>query len=289
MMPGAPGLPPEIQAQLAAAAGQQQGYGQPPQQQGYGQPQQPPPGYGQPPQQQGYGQPPQQQGYGQPQQGYGQPPQQQGYGQPQQGYGQAPGPQGYGQPPPGAPQGFGQPPSGAPQGYGQPAPGGYAPPQPGGGFAPPGQAPMQNQPGQPPPQASAMPKLGIGSLDAHGRPRLNVDVGDYHPKKLVAAITSGQGFDNPRKMGIVMMAISFGFFAINFVLLIVHFYYPYLFWVGGLLLSGGGFLAATGQPKASPDGAKAPMWTRVGLGVALLFGIPLGGIAFTIIERILHG
>jgi hypothetical protein len=141
----------------------------------------------------------------------------------------------------------------------------------------------------PPPAAPTTgPKIGLGSLDAHGMPRIKVDVGDFHPKQLVAAIVTGTGFHDPRKMGVVMVAIAAGFFVINAVLLVIHFYFPYLFWLGGLLLTGGGFMAITNQPKALPDGSRVPMWTRAGLGVALFFGIPCGYTAFSIIWRLLH-
>ena len=263
MMPGAPTLP-TAQPQPGYGQPQQQGYGQP-QQQGYGQPQQQ--GYGQP-QQQGYGQP-QQPGYGPPQQPGYDPPQQPGYGQPQQ--------QGYGQPPEAYGQQYGQAAQGPvpQQGYAQ-APGGMAPYDPNRAPVPPPAAPTTG------------PKIGLGSLDAHGMPRIKVDVGDFHPKQLVAAIVTGTGFHDPRKMGVVMVAIAAGFFVINAVLLVIHFYFPYLFWLGGLLLTGGGFMAITNQPKALPDGSKVPMWTRAGLGVALFFGIPCGYTAFSIIWRLLH-
>ena len=272
MMSGAPGLPPEIQAQLAAAQGQhaqQGGYGQPPP--GYAQP---PPGYQQPPQaaQQGYGQP--QQGYGQPQQGYGQPPQapQQGYGQPQQGYGQPPqGPQqGYGQPP--QQQGYAQPQQGYAPPPGHPAQGGYgAAPQPG--------YPQQNQPPAPAPMAP-MGGVGIslGSLDKHGMPRIKFGEGDLAPKKMVAVITTGQGFDHPRKMGLMMLALAFVLSFANWLLIfLLHRYYPYFYSIAGIFGWVGLFLAITNQPRATTDGSKVPMWTRVGLGICLVMGT-LSGI-----------
>jgi hypothetical protein len=307
MMPGAPGLSPELQAKLAAAQAQQQG------QQGYGQPQPPP--YGQPPQQ-GYGQPPQ--GYGQPQDPYGQqapqgyPPQQQGYGQPQdpygqqmpqQGYGQQPPMQGYGQQPMQPQQGYGQqpgqPPYGQqPQAYGQQAPGGYPqapqgygqPQQPYGapGAASPGypQQPPGAAPGAPPqnpPPAQggglAMPSIGLGAVGPHGMPRIKFGEGDFAPKRMVAAVTAGSGFEAPRRMGLIMVVLAVGLMIVNSVLIFVlHLYYPYFYSIGAIFFWAGLFMAITGQPKTIADGTKTPMWTRVGLAAALVFGL-LQGIA----------
>ncbi len=304
MMASAPMLPPEVQAQMRAAQQAQQpqqGYGQPPQ--GYGQP---PQGYGQAPQ--GYGQPPQQ-GYGQAPPGYGQPPQQQGYGQPPQGYGQPQqdyGQQGYGQPqgyppPPGyaqAPPGYGQPPQQdyGQQGYGQ-APPGYGPPAGGnsdlnatrmapmGAMGAPAPAPPPPAYGAPPPPApgappAATPGVGVGGVgiglagvDARGMPRINVATGDLNPKKIMAAVLSGSGLDQPRKLGIKMIVVAIVFSILNWVLIfLIHRYYPYLYALGGILWWAGLWLAATGQPKSNPDGSPAAMWGRVGLGAALVLG-----------------
>lgn len=279
-------LSPEVQAQIAAAraaqqaqaqggsfgqpAGQppQQAYGQQPQQ-GYGQP--PQQGYGQPPpQQQGYGQP-QMQGYPPPQQGYGQPQQApQGYGQPQQGYGQPQ--QGYGQPQPA--QGYGQPPA---QQYGQPQQGYAAPggpmmqaPQP--GYAP---APQAQQPQQAPP-AQGM-SFGVGGFGPGGMPRISIGHGDFAPKKLMAVVMTGEGFDGPRKMGGVMAATAVGLIVLNTLLvLVLHRYYPYFYSLGAIFLWTGAFLLITGQPKKTADGSPCPMWTRVGLGAAFAVGVLLG-------------
>jgi hypothetical protein len=269
-MGDASALSPEVQAQLAAARAAQQAqmggqapYGQPPQQgypqQGYGQPQpgygQPQPGYGQP-QPPPYGQPQgqmQQAGYP-PQQAYGQPPPQQGYGAPQapQGYG-APTP---GQPYPGAPMGggmMGQP----PQGYGGAPPAQQPPPQGGGGMA--------------------MPSFGVGHFGPGGMPRIKIGEGDFAPKKLVAAVTTGQGFDAPRKMGGIMAAIAIGLTVLNTLLvLVLHRYYPYFYSLGAIFLWTGLWLLITGQPKANPDGSKSPMWARVGLAACLGVGVLVG-------------
>jgi hypothetical protein len=275
MMAGAPGLPAEVQAQIAAAQAAQQGYGhapqqqqqqqqygQPPQQQGYAQ--QPPPGYGLPQQQQAYGQTPQQQPYG--------APPQQGYGPPQQQYGTPPqrAPQGYGQPPQ---QGYGQP----QQGYGQAPPGGALPSQ---GYGaplaqqPPQQQPMGNGPGG--------MKFGVAGMGANGIPRISIGEGDFAPKKLMAAVTTGQGFENPRKMGAIMVGLAIVLGIVNTILvLVVHIYFPYLYSLGAIAGWTGFWLLVTGQPRANPDGSKAPMWARIGLGACLGWGL-LVGIALCI-------
>jgi hypothetical protein len=219
-----------------------------------GQPGYPPQGQPQqgqvPQQQQGYVQP---NPYGQPpqQQAYGQPPPQQGYGQPPPGYGQPP--PGYGQP--GAPAPYGAPPQGYPQ-----QPGGY--PQQGG---------MQQPPQQ---QQGGGMGIGLGGIGAGGIPRIKVGVGDYHPNKLWSSIISGEGFAKPRMFGLVMLGISIVFYIINFVLLFVlHFGYPYLFFLACPLGSGGFWMLVSGQPAATNDGSKSAMWGRIGLGVFLALGL----------------
>ena len=77
-----------------------------------------------------------------------------------------------------------------------------------------------------------------------------------------------------------MLGVSFALIALNTLLvLVVHIYYPYLYSAASLLLWAGAFLAITGQPHATTDGSKAPMWARGGLaaclGIGVLFGIAL--------------
>jgi hypothetical protein len=269
------GLSPEVQAQIAAARAaqqaQQQG-GQPPPQQYGQQPQQgypPPQQYAQPPQQYGqppqpYGQPPQQQGYAAtaPQQAYAQPPQGYGQQQPPQGYGQQPPPQGYGGAPPGQ-QGYGAP----MQGQGFPGAPMQAPQQGYGGMPPQGAPPPQQQGG------GGM-KFGLGPIGPGGMPRISIDHGDYSPKKLMTAVTTGQGFNAPRKMGAVMFAAAIAFAVLNFLLvLVLHRYYPYFNQLGSIFGWTGLWLLITGQPKATADGSPAPMWTRIGLAVCFAFGV----------------
>ena len=226
--------------------------GMPAQQPQMQQPPQAQPDYGQPQQQQygqpAYGQAPQQQQYGQPpQQGqYGQAPQQAQYGQQQQQQGQ------YGQPQ----QPYGQPPGG----YGQPGQAG----QPGA---------MQQQA----PQAGGMPQFGVGGFGSHGMPRINVSGGDFSPAKLVGAITTGQGFEKPRKMGMIMVALAFALAIGNSVLVFVlHRYYPYLYSIGAIFWWAGWWLLVTGQPKHKADGTPAPMWARIGLAGCLVMGVLVG-------------
>jgi hypothetical protein len=268
-----------LQAQqvLHAQQQQQQPWGQP-QRQGYAPPAQGP--------QQGWQQQPQ--AYGQSPQGpagYGQVPS--AYGQP--GYGAAPAQQGYG--PPG-PQGYAPP---GPQGYAPPGPQGYAPPG-DQGYAPPAQgygAPNQGYPGAPmqaggqvpapsPPAGGGGMQFGVAGLGANGIPRIKVDGGAFAPKKLMAAVISGQGFESPRKMGAMMVGASVVFGVINTVLVLVaHIYYPYLYSLAAIFGWAGMWLLITGQPHTTPDGSKAPMWTRIGLGAFFGIGV-LAGVALCV-------
>jgi len=285
-MGGAPALPPEIQARLAAAQQAQNppaGYGQPlpgapPQSSDYAQTQVggygtanpaygPPQPYGQQPPQ-AYGQQPPAQAYGQPQQGYGQQPPQQGYGPPQQGYGQSP--QAYGQQPP---PGFGQPPQQA--AYGASAPSAYGGPAPAQGYP----AQQQPPPGAPAPGAPAPAapmggmQIGLGSIGPGGIPRIKFGEGDLAPQKMMAVVMSGQGFQAPRKLGLMMIAAAIVFSVGNWLLIfLINRYYPYFYALAAIFWWAGLFLAITNQPRATADGSKVPMWTRVGLGVCLALG-----------------
>jgi hypothetical protein len=221
--------------------------------------------------QQGYPQQAQQQGYGQPQQGYGQPQQQQGYGQPQPGYPQQPQQPGYPPQQPGYPQQAQQP--GYPQQPGMPM--GQPMQQP--GMQQPGmQQPGMQQPGMQP----GMPNQGGPGLSfglGAGGVRVGFQGGQFSPGNMVAAITTGRGFDNPRAMGLPMIGIAVALIAANFALVkVINWYYPYLCWIGGVFLCTGLFLTITGEPQAKPDGSQAPMWARAGLGVALVIGLGVG-------------
>jgi len=268
---------------------QQPQYGQPAQPQ-FGQPQQPQPQYGQPAQPQ-FGQPQQP-----PQPQYGQPPQQFG-GQPGfdpsggQGYGQAPG--GYGAAPamPGGQPGYDPNAGGygqAQPGYGQPgmgAPGMGAPGMGAPGMGAPG---MGAQPGYGHPQAPAggmgNMQVGIGgmSFQAPTIGGVNLGGGDFSKDALLAAVVQGNGFESPRKVGGAMFGLGFLFFIINTVLILAHFYYPYLYSIGAIFWWGGLWLLITGQPRKSVDGSKAPMWARAGLGVCMFIGLIVGILAIIV-------
>jgi hypothetical protein len=113
-------------------------------------------------------------------------------------------------------------------------------------------------------------------------PRISVASGDFHPRRFVGAVVSGNGFDSPRKLGLMMIGVAVVFSVINFVLIMVlSRYYPYLYSLGSILGWGGLWLAITGQPKATTDGTTVPMWSRVGLGVALVFGT-LSGLSLVL-------
>ncbi len=236
--PGAPppGYPPQQGYPQQGYPQQAQGYPQQQQQQGY--PQQQQQGYP-PQQQQGY---PQQQ----PQQGYPQQQPQQGY--PQQGYPQQQPQQGYPQQQP--QQGYPQQPQ---QGYG-------ASQQPQQGYG----APQQQYPGQPMggpmggPQQSGAPQMGVGfSPGGHGR--INFAGGAFSPQNLIAAVTTGRGFDNPRAIALPMVGVGAAMIAANMVLVfVIHYYFPYFLPLGGILGMGGLWLLITGEPASRPDGSPAP-------------------------------
>jgi hypothetical protein len=229
LMPGAPVLPPEVQAKIAAAQAQQNPQAAPPQGGYPGAPGGPQAGY---PQQGAYPGAP-----GGPQAGY---PQQGAYpGAPQQGA--------Y----PGAPQ----------QGAYPGAPG----------------APQQGQPGQ----QGVVPNIGIGGFGAGGMPQLNFS-GGMSRGNLIAAVIGGQGFPKPRMLGLGLIGLSVVFGIANTVLvLVLHRYYMYLYSAGAVFGWCGTWMALTGQPKAQPDGSKAPTWGRIGLMAFFVIGT-LVGIALSI-------
>lgn len=105
---------------------------------------------------------------------------------------------------------------------------------------------------------------------------------DFSKDALMAAVVQGKGFESPRKVGAGMFGLGFLFFLINTVLIVLHFYYPYLYSVGAIFWWGGLWLLVTGQPKRTADGSQAPMWARAGLGACLFIGL-LVGIAAIII------
>jgi hypothetical protein len=168
---------------------------------------------------------------------------------------------------------------GAPQPQPQPmmpaAP--YGAPQPPMGAPPYGQPGMQPGMQQQPQQGMGLPQIGIGGIGRGGTPRISVGGGDFSPAKLVGAITTGQGFNAPRKMGLTMVGVGFAFAVVNTILvLVMHLYYPYLYSIGAIFWWAGVWLTITGQPAARPDGSQAPMWGRIGLAISLVFGVLAG-------------
>jgi hypothetical protein len=128
----------------------------------------------------------------------------------------------------------------------------------------------------------AGPSMGLGAIGPGGMPRIKFNAGDFDPKKIMTAVMSGQGFDAPRKMGIMMVVTAVGVTILNMLLIfLIHRYYPYLYSVGSIIGWTGLWLAITGQPHSNPDGSKAPMWTRIGLAAA--FGIGMISAASLII------
>ena len=108
-------------------------------------------------------------------------------------------------------------------------------------------------------------------------PRIQIGGGDFAPQKLMAAVISGQGFAGPRKMGLIMIGLCVVFVIANTVLVLgLHRYYPYLYSLGAVFGWTGMWLAVTGQPRATPDGSKAPMWGRIGLAASLGIGVIVG-------------
>lgn len=100
---------------------------------------------------------------------------------------------------------------------------------------------------------------------------------DLSPNALVSAITTGQGFESPRTVAAASAGLGVLLVIANLVLIFVlNRYYPYLLGIAPTLILGGFFMLATGEPKARPDGAQAPMWTRAGLGGSMLVGLGIG-------------
>ena len=90
---------------------------------------------------------------------------------------------------------------------------------------------------------------------------------------MFAAVVTGQGFDNPRKLGIMMLVAAVVFSIVNSILIfVVRISFPYFYALAAIFFWSGAWLAITGQPKANADGSPAPMWARIGLGVTLALG-----------------
>jgi hypothetical protein len=208
--------------------------------------------------------------------GYQQPGQQAGYpqqGYPQQGYQQQPGYQqpGYQQPghqQPGQQVGYQQP--GQQAGYQQPGQ-----PQPLGGYGNPTAQPGVVQPGTAQPAANN-PAFDF-NVNKHGNVNIGFNGGDFSVDSLISNVATGKGFPKPRLIGAGLMGLSFVFFIGNIVLLyVIRYYFPYFLALVPILGFSGTFLVVTGQPAARADGQPAPMWSRVGLGGAMVFGLLVG-------------
>lgn len=100
---------------------------------------------------------------------------------------------------------------------------------------------------------------------------------DLSPGALVSAVTTGEGFGNPRLVALAAMGLGLLLAAGNFVLIFVlNRYYPYLLGIAPILLMGGLFMVATGEPKSRGEGQTAPMWTRAGLAGSMVLGLGIG-------------
>jgi hypothetical protein len=138
------------------------------------------------------------------------------------------------------------------------------------------QAPQQ-QPAAKPQQQGQGVSLGLAGIGPGGMPRLKIGTGDYNPDKLWKVVSTGEGFANPRGFGAAMVGIAVLLAVANIALVVVlHRFYPYFYWLAGPLLWGGAWMLATGQPKETPDGSKSPTWARIGLAGCLVLGLAMG-------------
>lgn len=100
---------------------------------------------------------------------------------------------------------------------------------------------------------------------------------DLSPGALVNAVTTGEGFANPRMVAAAAGGLGVLLAVANFVLIFVlNRYYPYLLGIAPTLILGGMFMLATGEPRARGEGQTAPMWTRAGLAGSMLVGLGIG-------------
>lgn len=127
----------------------------------------------------------------------------------------------------------------------------------------------------PPPGAPGL-SMGIAGWSG-GMPRVSVGTGDFSIEAMIAAVTTGQGFENPRKVGAAAFGIAFLLGILNMVIIFgLGRYFPYLFILAGPFGWGGLFLLVTGEPQHRNDGTQTPGWARVGLGVCLVIGLLAG-------------
>ena len=110
-----------------------------------------------------------------------------------------------------------------------------------------------------------------------GMPVLSMNAGSFSPTDLWLGVWTGKGIPNARVTGAGMLAISWVIWIATVVLVwFLHRYYPYFLVLAGPMGWAGLFLLITGEPGARPDGSQAPMWGRLGAGVALAFGVLQG-------------
>jgi hypothetical protein len=133
------------------------------------------------------------------------------------------------------------------------------------------------------PQAPSGMQIGgmnVGSFGVGygaGGVRVGYGGGDLSPKKLFAAVISGEAFEKPRMAGLLMLGLAMLFTIVNAILIFaLQIYFPYFLVLAGPLWWGGAWLAVTGQPATKPDGSQPPVWSRIGLGACLAFGILVG-------------
>ena len=99
---------------------------------------------------------------------------------------------------------------------------------------------------------------------------------DLSPGALVSAVTTGEGFENPRVVALASAGLGVLLAIGNFVLIyVLHMYYPYLLAIAPILVLGGLFMLATGEPLRR-EGQTAPMWTRAGLAGSMVLGLVIG-------------
>ena len=101
-----------------------------------------------------------------------------------------------------------------------------------------------------------------------------VSTNAFDPDRLVKAVLSGDGFPNPRALGLMTLAASLFLTILNTLLVLAAgIYSPYVYAIAAPLGLGGWWLVVTGQPRRGPEGSKAPMWSRAGLGACLVVGL----------------
>jgi hypothetical protein len=109
---------------------------------------------------------------------------------------------------------------------------------------------------------------------------VNVGMGGFHPNAIARSLINGDGFPEPRKFGLMAAALGFGILVIESILIFaVHIWFPWFYIIAFPLFWGGVWMLILGQPKAQPDGSKAPMWGRVVVGGVMVLGI-LQGLSF---------